>query len=243
MDAELDPTERRLLGVLIEKQLSTPDIYPLSLNALVLGANQKTCREPVTNYMEWQIEGALASLFDKKWATYVEGGRVRKWKHRADEKLGLTPTRLAVLAELLLRGSQQPGELRRNADRLARLPSDEELHRALEDLAKRTPPLVKCLGRAPRERDVRWTQMLAPDVLPDGSSAAPPEPVAAAAPPVAAHAVAPGVVAHAAASAAHVAASAASPGAPAVRLDPAQVLARLDALEAEVARLKAALGV
>ncbi len=111
-------------------------------------------------------------------------------------------------------------ELRRNADRLARIPSDEELHHVLHDLAAKVPPLVKCLGRAPRERDVRWTQTLAPDVLPDGTAAAPPEAPAAVAPP-----------------------PPASPHPAVAAFDPVRVLARLDALEAEVARLKAALGV
>ncbi|HYC77787.1 MAG TPA: DUF480 domain-containing protein, partial [Planctomycetota bacterium] len=141
MDAEIDPTERRILGVLIEKQLATPDAYPLSTRDVLVGCNQKTCRDPVMNLQEWEVAGALASLFDKKWATYVDGGRVRRWKHRVDERLSLTPTRLAALAELLLRGAQPPKELRRNADRLARIPGDEEMWAILDDLRARTPPL------------------------------------------------------------------------------------------------------
>jgi uncharacterized protein len=164
VDIALDPTERRLLGVLIEKQLATPESYPLSVRDLHGGANQKTCREPVTNYAEWEIEGALASLFDKKCATYVDGSRVRKWKHRIDELLGLTPTRMAVLAELLLRGAQQPAELRRNANRLANIPTEADVQAILDDLVSKTPPLVRRLERAPRERDARWTQTLAPDL-------------------------------------------------------------------------------
>lgn len=253
VDAELDPTERRLIGVMIEKQLSTPDAYPLSLNALVVGANQKTCREPVMALFEWQVEGALASLLEKKWATYVEGGRVRRWKHRLDERLMLTPTRLAVMAELLLRGSQQPAELRRNAERLARIPTEADVQAVLDDLAARTPPLVKCIGRAPRERDVRWSQMLAPDTLADVAAgtagAAPTSSVTSA--PVAGSASAPApepIHVHAPVSASASPSRAASPP-PAVQAhvsaptpDLRQIVARIEALERSVAELKSKLG-
>ncbi len=248
VDAELDPTERRLIGVMIEKQLATPDAYPLSLNALVVGANQKSCRDPVTSLFEWQIEGALASLLEKKWATYVEGGRVRRWKHRLDERLMLTPTRLAVMAELLLRGSQQPAELRRNAERLARIPTEADVQAVLDDLAARTPPLVKCIGRAPRERDVRWSQMLSPDTLADLATGAAGTAAAPALSPQAAPSSATGpaktpIVADPAEGSrlpptpqtvhAHV---------PAPTLDLRQILARLEALERTVSELKSKLG-
>lgn len=224
MDAEIDPTERRLLGVLIEKQLSTPDAYPLSVRDVHVGANQKSCRDPVANYAEWQVEGALAALFDRKWATYVDGGRVRKWKHRVDERLGLTATRLAVLAELLLRGPQAPAELRRNAQRMANLPTEADVMAALEDLASKTPPLVRRLSKRPREHDCRWTQLLAPD---DGVAAptAPPTPTPIPSSPLAAPTDAPTTPSPRPAAAA--------------AFDATSVLARLDALEREVADLRA----
>ncbi len=215
MSSELDPTERRLLGVLIEKQLSTPDAYPLSLNALVLGANQKSCRDPITSYADWEVEGAVTSLCNKKWAMHIEGGRVRRWRHQASEKLGIDKAGLAVLAELLLRGSQQPAELRRNAGRLNPIHSDEEMQAILDQLAAKLPPLVKNIGRAPRERDVRWTQTLAPDELPDGSG---PSGATAFAPP------------------------SPSPMVGGSTPTPAQLLARIEALEHEVAELKRSLG-
>jgi len=257
VDAELDPTERRLIGVMIEKQLSTPDAYPLSLNALVVGANQKTCREPVMALFEWQVEGALASLLEKKWATYVEGGRVRRWKHRLDERLMLTPTRLAVMAELLLRGSQQPAELRRNAERLARIPTEADVQAVLDDLAARTPPLVKCIGRAPRERDVRWSQMLAPDTLADvaagtaGTAPTTAVPNAPAAGPAAvpASSQSAGPAHDHAPVAASVSPSRAATPPPAVQAhvpaptpDLRQIVARIEAPERTVAELKTKLG-
>lgn len=165
MEAELDPTERRIVGVLIEKALATPAYYPMTLNALVAACNQKNNRDPVTNLVEFEVEGALRSLFEKKWVTYVEGtGRVRKWRHRIDEQLGLAPTELAVLAELLLRGAQQPGELRGRATRMANIPTPEALMEVLDALARRLPPLVVKLPRSVGERADRYGQTLAPDV-------------------------------------------------------------------------------
>jgi uncharacterized protein YceH (UPF0502 family) len=162
--AELDPTERRIVGALIEKALSTPQYYPMTLNALVAACNQKNNRDPVTSYTDFEVEGALRSLFEKKWVTYVDGGgRVRKWRHRADEHLGASPPEIAVLAELLLRGPQQPNELQRRCERMVNIPTPEALMQALEDLARRTPPVVVNLGRRSGERADRWGQMLAPD--------------------------------------------------------------------------------
>jgi uncharacterized protein YceH (UPF0502 family) len=164
VDGDFDPTERRVVGVLIEKALSTPDYYPMTVNALVAACNQKNNRDPVTSYVEFEIEGALRALFDKKWVAYVEGGgRVRKWKHRLDERLGVSPTELAVLAELLLRGAQQPGELRARSARMANIPTQEALMEILDGLGKRLPPLVVKLPRVPGERADRYGQTLAPD--------------------------------------------------------------------------------
>jgi uncharacterized protein YceH (UPF0502 family) len=178
MDGELDPTERRIVGVLIEKALSTPAYYPMTLNALVAACNQKNNRDPVTGYAEFEVEGALRSLFEKKWVTYAEGsGRTRKWRHRVDEQLGLSAQELAVLAELLLRGPQQPGELRTRCERMAPIPTPEALLEILDAMAKRSPPLVVRLGRQSGERADRYGQTLAPD-----GAAPAPVPAAQAAP-------------------------------------------------------------
>jgi uncharacterized protein len=223
---QLDAAERRILGVLMEKALATPDSYPLSLRDVTVAANQKSCRDPVTNYQEWEIEGALRSLFEKKWATYVEGGRVRKWKHRAGERLELTPTRAAVMAELLLRGPQQPGELRRNAERLAAIPTDDDLRAILADLEGRTPPLVRNLGRLPRERDVRYGQTLAEDAATPGEGGA----VEATEPSRGSSSETPNAPA----------ATKAEAPPRAISDDLSAILRRLDALERDVAALKAA---
>ena len=177
MDGEFDPTERRIVGVLIEKALSTPDYYPMTLNAIVAAANQRNNRDPVMHYTEFEIDGALRSLFEKKWVTYVEGGgRVRKWRHRLDERLGVSTPELAVLAELLLRGAQQPGELRTRSGRMANIPTQEDLTGILDELGKHLPPLVVRLPRQSGERADRYGQTLAPD---SQDAAPPPSPTAA----------------------------------------------------------------
>jgi uncharacterized protein YceH (UPF0502 family) len=136
----------------------------MTLNALVSACNQRNNRDPVTNYVEFEVDGALRSLFEKKWITYVEGsGRVRKWKHRVDERLGLTPPELAVLAELLLRGPQHPGELRTRSERMANIPTPEAVLEILDGFGKRMPPLVVKLPRRSGERAERYGQTLAPD--------------------------------------------------------------------------------
>jgi uncharacterized protein len=172
--ADFDPTERRIVGVLIEKALTTPDYYPMTLNALVAACNQKNNRDPVTYYAEFEVEGALRSLFEKKWVTYAEGGgRTRKWKHRLDERLSLSTRELAVVAELLLRGAQQPGELRARAARMAELPTQEALMEVIDELGKRLPPLVVKLPRQSGERAERFDQTLATDSVETAPEPAP----------------------------------------------------------------------
>jgi uncharacterized protein YceH (UPF0502 family) len=192
VDGEFDPTERRIVGVLIEKALSTPAYYPMTVNALVAACNQKNNRDPVTSFAEFEVDGALRSLFDKKWVTYVEGGgRARKWRHRLDEQLGASTTELAVLAELLLRGPQQPGELRSRCERMANIPTQEALTEILDALAKRMPPLVVNVGRRSGERADRYAQTLAPEGAFPGQGAQAAPPAAAPATPSAAPAAEP----------------------------------------------------
>jgi uncharacterized protein YceH (UPF0502 family) len=154
MEYHLDPTERRIVGVLIEKELTTPEGYPLSLQALVTGCNQKSNRDPVVRYQTFEVEGALRSLFQKHWVTTTNlFGRIEKWKHRVLEHLPLTRPGIAVLAELLLRGAQQPGELRARSERMApELKTIEQLSESLAQLSALDPPLVLTLERLPGER-------------------------------------------------------------------------------------------
>lgn len=162
-DLALDRTARRILGVLVEKELTTPEQYPMSVNAIVNGANQKSNREPIMQCQEFEIEGALRSLYVAQWVTNltVPGGRTLKWKHRFAERLGLDRKETAVLTELLLRGAQQPGELRQHAARMAPLPQIGDLEEVLASLAKKG--LAKNLGRRPGERAPRYDHTLYPE--------------------------------------------------------------------------------
>ena len=136
----LSAKERRVLGVLVEKQKTTPDAYPLSVAALVTGSNQKSNRDPVTNYDADDIEEILLALRKKGAAIQVDGsGRVVRWKHALYDWLDLRnqPVAMAVLAELMLRGAQTEGDLRSRAGRMDPMPELEGLHALLETLAAR----------------------------------------------------------------------------------------------------------
>ncbi len=148
----LSAKERRVLGVLVEKQKTTPDAYPLSIAALVTGCNQKSNRDPVTQYDADDVEDILQSLRRKGAAVQIEGsGRVVRWKHALYDWLDLRnqPVAMAVLAELLLRGPQTEGDLRSRADRMDAMPDLDGLHSLLETLAGRglvvflSPPGVR----------------------------------------------------------------------------------------------------
>ena len=158
MDA--DAVELRVLGCLIEKQRVTPDQYPLSLNALRLAANQTTNREPVVDYDEGTIRAGLDRLDRRGWARLASGpsSRVAKFRHLLDEALQLTPSQLALLAVLMLRGPQTVGELRTRSERLYPFPSTEDVELALLELTDRE--LTERLPRRPGEREERWTQLL-----------------------------------------------------------------------------------
>jgi uncharacterized protein YceH (UPF0502 family) len=159
----LSPRERRVLGVLIEKQKTTPDNYPMTIAALVAGCNQKSNRDPVTSYETDDVEETLHALRKKGVVVLYEGsGRVERWKHLAYEWLGLKdhPTEMAVLAELLLRGAQTEGDLRARASRMAPLPDLAALQAALEYLAARG--LVVYLSPPGQKRGVMVTHGLYP---------------------------------------------------------------------------------
>ena len=170
----LSPDECRVLGVLIEKQMTTPDQYPLTLNAIVSGSNQKNNRSPVLELSDDAAFTAAEGLREKGLAVRVEqsGARVSKYKHLAAEKLDCRPAELALLAELLLRGPQTVGELRGRASRMQAfesLPSAEGFLRSLMD---RPEPLVRRLPPVPGSRAERYAQLLSPDAHPLDPAAA-----------------------------------------------------------------------
>lgn len=158
----LDRTARRILGSLLEKRFSTPEQYPLTLNALVLACNQRSNREPFMDLEPFIVEGCLTQLRIGGYLTVVERdtGRTVRYKERLADSLGLTEKEAAVLAELLLRGPQTEQELARRTERMRKLASPEEALQVLDGLASRK--IVEHLPRAPGERIARWRHLLTP---------------------------------------------------------------------------------
>jgi uncharacterized protein len=158
MDA--DAVELRVLGCLIEKQRTTPDVYPLSLNALRLACNQSTNRDPVVDYDEPTIRAALEKLSRRGWVRLASGAgsRAIKYRHLLDEALELSPGELSLLAVLMLRGPQTPGELRARTERLYQFGVFEELHETLERLIERE--LVERQPRRPGQKEERYGHLL-----------------------------------------------------------------------------------
>jgi len=156
------PVEARVLGSLVEKETSTPEYYPLSLNALVNACNQKNSREPVMHLEEDEIRDALRGLEDQQLAGPARSadGRVTKYEHHLQEVFNFTRRETAVLCELLLRGPQTPGELRNRAERLCHFEEASEVLSVLQRLAEREPALVVALPRQPGAREVRYTHLL-----------------------------------------------------------------------------------
>jgi uncharacterized protein len=154
---EPDAAELRVLGALIEKQRTTPDAYPLSLNSLRLASNQATGRDPVVDYDETTIRDAIARLVRRGWARLASGpgSRATKYRHLLDEALSLSGPELSVLAVLMLRGAQTPGELRVRSERLHSFVTLEELERLLDELAQRR--LIVRFERRPGQKEARWS--------------------------------------------------------------------------------------
>jgi len=175
MDILLDEVETRVLGSLVEKELTTPEYYPLSLNALVNACNQKSNRDPVMNLDEDAVRSALHKLDKKGLAGPADNmvSRVSKYEHRLQEAYNFTRHEIAVLAELLLRGPQTPGELRNRADRMHKFDDLGIVQSTLQRLMKREPPLVKVLPRQPGTKEARYAHLLSGDVeLPPAESPA-----------------------------------------------------------------------
>ena len=157
---DLTPSEQRVLGCLIEKRFTTPDQYPLSLNSLRLACNQSTNRDPVTDYDDATVREAAQRLtrYGLVRLASGHGSRATKYRHLADEALALSREQIAVLAVLLLRGPQTPGELRQRTERMARLDSPAEAERILEALIERG--FAARLERRPGQKEERFTQLL-----------------------------------------------------------------------------------
>jgi len=235
---EPDAVEIRVLGCLIEKQRTTPDAYPLSLNALRLACNQSTNRSPVVDYDEGAIKDALQRTYRRGWTRLASGhgSRAAKYRHLLDEALGLAPDELALLGVLMLRGAQTPGELKQRSERLHRFDDLAAVAGTLARLIERGH--VEQLPRQPGQKEERYRQLLGG--LEDGGSAAAPS---ASAELVAGLRAGLSDPAHPDASAGGAAESV-SPAPPARSASPVPdpaVDARVTALEREVAELRAEL--
>jgi uncharacterized protein len=162
MRMNLDELEIRVLGSLMEKELATPENYPLSLNALVSACNQKSNRDPVLNLSEGDVTRALEGLSARGLARLTTtGGRVARYRHSVAEKLGLAPAARGVLAELMLRGAQTAAELRGRAERMTELGDIAAVESLLNELRQAGPPLVLLLPRQPGRKEQRYAQLFA----------------------------------------------------------------------------------
>jgi hypothetical protein len=162
----LNAAECRVLGALVEKDITTPDYYPLSLNALVNACNQKNNREPVTSFDEETVRLALRNLSEKQLAGMARGadGRVAKYEHHLQEVFNFTRQETALVCVLLLRGPQTPGELRGRTERMYEFEHLDDVLAGLQQLMRREPPLAKALGRRPGTKEIRYAHLLSGDV-------------------------------------------------------------------------------
>jgi uncharacterized protein YceH (UPF0502 family) len=175
MDILLSDVETRVLGSLVEKELTTPEYYPLSLNALVNACNQKSNRDPLMNLDEEAVREALRALDKKGLAGPADNmvSRVSKYEHHLQEAYNFTRHEIAILSELLLRGPQTPGELRSRADRMHKFEDLGIVQSTLQRLLKREPPLVTVLARQPGTKEARYAHLLSGEVeAPPQNSAA-----------------------------------------------------------------------
>jgi len=160
----LTALEARVLSVLVEKQHTVPDSYPLSLNALTLGCNQKTARDPVMNAGEAEVLQAIDGLKEQALVNEVSGSRVVRFEHNAQRGLGVPSQSVALLALMMLRGPQTSAELRLNTERLHKFADISSVEGFLDELAAREPPFAVKLPRRPGERESRWAHLLCGEV-------------------------------------------------------------------------------
>ena len=169
-ELDLDDREVRVLGCLIEKDLSTPDYYPMTINALRTACNQKTNREPVVDYSETEVVGALDGLQKKRLVGNASSsyGRAAKFRHALAEAVNLDRPHIAVLASVLLRGPQTSGEIRGRTTRMHDFESIDEVEKTLNELVEWDPPLITHLPRQPGQKEDRWGHLFAgePEIAP-----------------------------------------------------------------------------
>lgn len=180
VELRLDEVEARVLACLIEKQVTTPEYYPMTLNALTAACNQKSNRDPVMALEETLVVRTLDRLQDRRLIvrTVTAGGRTPKYRHSLTDRVPLGPARMAVLCELMLRGPQTVGELKGRAARMHPFEDLQAVEAALTALAGREPPLVAVLPRQAGRKEPRWAHLLcgAPEVAAESPPEAPPEP-------------------------------------------------------------------
>jgi uncharacterized protein YceH (UPF0502 family) len=166
MELILTETEARVLGALIEKDITTPEYYPLSLNALVNACNQKSNRDPVMQLDENTVRDSLSGLQEQRLAGPAGGAdsRVTKYEHRTQEVFNFTRAETAVVCMLLLRGPQTPGELRGRTERMHHFETLDDVQSALQKLMQRQPPLAKVLPRQPGTKESRYVHLLSGDI-------------------------------------------------------------------------------
>ena len=167
MEIILTESEVRVLGALMEKDITTPEYYPLSLNALVNACNQKSNRDPVMQLEENAVRDALSGLQEHRLAGPAGGAdsRVTKYEHRTQEVFNFTRAETAIVCVLLLRGPQTPGELRGRTERMHRFETLDDVQSALQKLMQRQPPLAKVLPRQPGTKESRYVHLLAGNVI------------------------------------------------------------------------------
>jgi uncharacterized protein len=177
MQSVLDPIEARVIGTLIEKRITVPDVYPMTINSLVNGCNQSNNRAPVTSLTESEVASAVERLRERGFTSLYTGAatRVPKYSESFVERLGLQTAEAAILCELMLRGAQTPGELRARAERMHAFASLEAVEETLNAMSALTPPLVVQLPREAGARAAKWQHMLFGGEIPDaGVTALPP---------------------------------------------------------------------
>ena len=174
MQAVLDAIEARVIGTMIEKRITVPDSYPLTINSIVNGCNQMNNRAPVTSLTEAEVTSAVEHLRERSFAGLYTGAatRVPKYAERFAERLGIAAAETALLCELMLRGAQMPGELRSRAERMHAFADLAELESTLQGMSELTPPLVVQLPRETGARAAKWQHMLFGGELPAADAVA-----------------------------------------------------------------------